>query len=98
MGCDMSNEKLSYEFCDSDTGYVIFKQNDDSEQSVSIVGYAEDEDYSLLFSSSPDMLAALKSIIECFDCTDGRVWTNSSKRRALDAAHAAVKLAFGEKE
>lgn len=41
---------------------------------------------------------ALNDILCVFDCADGRVWTNSSKRRALDAAHAVVKLALGEKE
>ena len=50
-----------------------------------------------LIASSPDLLSALQQLVEIYDCTDGRVWTTSSKRRALDAAHAAIKKALGEK-
>lgn len=50
------------------------------------------------YSSQPDLLAALQQLLEIYDCTDGRAWTTSSKRRALDAAHAAVKKALGENQ
>ncbi|EFQ9579859.1 hypothetical protein H0J91_004547 [Salmonella enterica] len=43
-----------------------------------------------------DLSVALQQLVEIYDCTDGRVWTTSSKRRALDAAHAAIKKALGE--
>ncbi|WYC18348.1 hypothetical protein [Citrobacter phage vB_CfrS_K1M] len=49
-----------------------------------------------LIAASPDLLAALQQLVEIYDCTDGRAWTTSSKRRALDAAHAAIKKALGE--
>lgn len=49
-----------------------------------------------LISASPDLLAALQQLVEIYDCTDGRVWTTASKRRALDAAHAAISKALGE--
>lgn len=49
-----------------------------------------------LMASSPELLLALQQLVEIYDCTDGRVWTVSSKRRALDAAHAAIKKALGE--
>lgn len=43
-----------------------------------------------------DLSVALQQLVEIYDCTDGRVWTTSSKRRALDAANAAIKKALGE--
>lgn len=49
-----------------------------------------------MFAASPDLLAALQQLVEIYDCTDGRIWTTSSKRRALDAAHSAIKKALGE--
>lgn len=91
------------DLADSDNGSIV---NDDAhcvcyfgddEQYYPTGGIAPSDYDMALILSAPNMLAALQSIIECFDCTDGRVWTNSSKRRALDAAHAAVKLALGEK-
>lgn len=52
----------------------------------------------VFIAAAPEVFAALQGLLEVFDCTDGRVWTTASKRRALDAAHSAVKLALGEKE
>ena len=49
-----------------------------------------------LMAASPDLLSALQQLMEIHDCTDGRVWTVSSKRHALDAAHAAINKALGE--
>lgn len=51
-----------------------------------------------LAASAPDLLEALQGILEIYDDHSGKIWTNSSKRRALDAGRAAVKLALGEKE
>ena len=43
-----------------------------------------------------DLSVALQQLVEIYDCTDGQSWTTSSKRRALDAAHSAIKKALGE--
>lgn len=50
------------------------------------------------FGINSALLSAIQGLLEIYDCVDGRVWTTASKRRALDAAHEAVKLALGEKE
>lgn len=42
------------------------------------------------------MLAALQKLLEIYDDHSGKVWTTSSKRRALDNARAAVNKALGE--
>lgn len=49
-----------------------------------------------LISSSPDLLSALQRLLEIYDDQSGKVWTTSSKRRALDNARAAVNKALGE--
>lgn len=49
-----------------------------------------------LIASAPDLLSALQQLMEIYDCTDGRVWTTSSRRRALDNARSAVNKALGE--
>lgn len=60
----------------------------------------ESQDYLMananLIAASPDLLAALQQLAEIYDCNDGCVWTTSSKRRALDAAHAVIRKALGE--
>jgi hypothetical protein len=43
-----------------------------------------------------ELLTAIQSLLEIYDCQDGRQWTTLSKRRALDDAHAAVNKALGE--
>ena len=43
-----------------------------------------------------ELVVAMQQIIECYDSADGKVWTTSSKRRALDNARAAVNKALGE--
>lgn len=48
-----------------------------------------------LIASSPELLSALQQLLEIYDDQSGKVWTTSSKRRALDAAHAAIKKALG---
>lgn len=43
-----------------------------------------------------ELIVAMQQMIECYDSADGKVWTTSSKRRALDDARAAVNKALGE--
>lgn len=43
-----------------------------------------------------ELVIAIQQVIECYDSVDGKVWTTSSKRRALDNARAAVNKALGE--
>lgn len=52
------------------------------------VGYCHD--------NNKTMLSALQQILEIYDDQSGKVWTTSSKRRALDNARAAVNKALGE--
>lgn len=75
----------------------------DSGESVAITNQvANDKEWKLRdantapIASSPDLLSAIQQLVEIYDCTDGRSWTTSSKRRALDAAHTAIKKALGE--
>lgn len=42
------------------------------------------------------MLSALQQLLEIYDDHSGKVWTTSSKCRALDNARAAVNKALGE--
>lgn len=49
-----------------------------------------------LILASPNLLSALKQLLEIYDDHSGKVWTRSSKRRALDNARAAVNKALGE--
>lgn len=42
------------------------------------------------------ILAVLQKLIEIYGDHSGKVWTTSSKRRALDNARAAVNKALGE--
>ena len=50
----------------------------------------------VLISSAPELLAALQQLLEIYDDQSGKVWTTSSKRRALDNARASVNKALGE--
>ncbi|ATE85706.1 hypothetical protein KGB36_gp46 [Shigella phage Sf11 SMD-2017] len=43
-----------------------------------------------------ELVIAVQQVIECYDSAGGKVWTTSSKRRALDNARAAVNKALGE--
>ena len=52
------------------------------------VGYCHD--------NNKTVLAALQQLLEIYDDHSGKVWTTSSKRRALDNARAAVNKALGE--
>ena len=49
-----------------------------------------------LIAASPDLLSALQQLLEIYDDQSGKVWTTSSKRRALNVARAAVNKALGE--
>lgn len=49
-----------------------------------------------LIAASPDLLASLQKLLEIYDDQSGKVWTTSSKRRALDNARAVVNKALGE--
>ncbi len=49
-----------------------------------------------LLAASPDLLSSLQRLLEIYDDNSGKVWTTSSKRRALDNARAAVNKALGE--
>lgn len=42
------------------------------------------------------MLSVLQQLLEIYDDQSGKVWTTSSKRRALNDARAAVNKALGE--
>lgn len=48
-----------------------------------------------LIAASPDLLAALQQLLEIYDDQSGKVWTTSSKRRALDNARAVVNKVLG---
>lgn len=52
------------------------------------VGYCHD--------NNKDILSALQQLLEIYDDHSGKVWTTSSKRRALDDAREAVNKALGE--
>ena len=52
------------------------------------VGYCHD--------NNKATLAALQQLLEIYDDQSGKIWTTSSKRRALDNARAAVNKALGE--
>ena len=52
------------------------------------VGYCHD--------NNKAMLEALQQLLEIYDDNSGKVWTTSSKRRALDNARVAVNKALGE--
>lgn len=49
-----------------------------------------------LIAASPGLLSALQQLLEIYDDQSGKVWTTSSKRRALDNARAAVNKALRE--
>lgn len=49
-----------------------------------------------LIAASPCLLSALQQLLEIYDDNSGKVWTTSSKRRALDDARTAVNKALGE--
>lgn len=81
--------------------YQLFSEWFDS---VGFVGMTDrEEDWILLgFSvgychdNNKTALAALQQLLEIYDDNSGKVWTTSSKRRALDNARAAVNKALGE--
>lgn len=52
------------------------------------IGYCHDNNKS--------MALALQQLLEIYDDKSGKVWTTSSKRRALDNARAAINKSLGE--
>ena len=56
------------------------------------------KDDGVLMAASPRLLSALQSLVNIYDDKSGRQWTTSTKRRALDEAHAAIAQALGETE
>ena len=56
-----------------------------------IVDYAD-----LPLIEGKHLLSALQQLLEIYDDQSGKVWTTSSKRRALDNAREAVNKALGE--
>ena len=51
-----------------------------------------------IIAASPELLSALQRLLEIYDDQSGKVWTTSSKSRALDNARAAVNKALGEEK
>lgn len=43
-----------------------------------------------------ELVVAIQQLLEIYDDHSGKVWTTSSKRRALDNTRAAVNKALGE--
>lgn len=80
--------------------YQLFRKWFDS---VGFVGMTDTEKDRLWFGFSvgychdnnKSMLAALQQLLEIYDDQSGKVWTTSSKRRAMDNARAAVNKALG---
>lgn len=49
-----------------------------------------------LIAASPDLLSALQRLVEVYDSEDGKQWTTTSKREAIEKAREAINLALGE--
>lgn len=49
-----------------------------------------------LISASTDLLSALQHLVEVYDSEDGKQWTTTSKREAIEKAREAINLALGE--
>ena len=49
-----------------------------------------------LIASAPDLLSAIKHLVEVYDSEDGKQWTTSSKKAAIAEARAAINKALGE--
>lgn len=92
----MKNEDLFFDLNITEDGYVIGRHNHDAADSVSVIGYTEESKHAQLFVSAPCLLSALQQLLEIYDDHSGKVWTTSSKRRALDNARAVVNKALGE--
>ena len=83
----------------SDEGCVVIRDGDLFSHVASNIGYPSDEEdmaNANLIASSPELLSALQQLLEIYDDQSGKVWTASSKRRALDNARASVNKALGE--
>ena len=83
----------------SDEGCVVIRDDEFFGHVASNIGYPSDEEdmaNANLIASSPELLSGLQQLLEIYDDHSGKVWTTSSKRRALDNARAAVNKALGE--
>lgn len=83
----------------SDEGTLVVRDDMWFSHVASNIGYStydEDVANANLIASSPELLSALQRLLEIYDDQSGKVWTTSSKRRALDNARAAVNKALGE--
>lgn len=58
----------------------------------------DDKNNALLIATSPRLLSALQLLVRIYDDKSGKQWTTSTKRRALDEAHATIAQALGESE
>ena len=92
----MKDEDLFFDLNITEDGYLIGRYNHDAADSVSVIGYTEESKHAQLFVSAPCLLSSLQQLLEIYDDHFGKVWTTSSKRRALDNARAAVNKALGE--
>lgn len=92
----MKDEDLFFDLNITEDGYVIGRHNHDAADSVSVIGYTEESKHAQLFVSAPCLLSSLQQLLDIYDDHSGKVWTTSSKRRALDNARAAVNKASGE--
>lgn len=92
----MKNEGLFFDLNITEDGYIIGRHNHDVADSVSVVGYTEESKHAQMFVAAPRLLSALQQLLEIYGDQSGKVWTTSSKRRALDDARAAVNKALGE--
>ncbi|MEE3759725.1 hypothetical protein V2H33_22085 [Escherichia coli] len=85
----------------SDEGCVVIRDDYFFSHVASNIGYPSDEEdmaNANLIASSPELLSALQQLLEIYDDNSGKVWTTSSKRRALDGARDAVNKALEENQ
>lgn len=67
-----------------------------SEQYYPTDGEAPSDSDMALILASPDLLAALQSLVEIYDNDGSRLYTAETKQRALDKAKVAIDKALGE--
>jgi hypothetical protein len=67
---------------------------------VAVVVNFQDDDMmnadAQLIAASPDLLAALQSLVEIYDNDGSRLYTTETKQRALDKAKVAIDKVLGE--
>lgn len=83
----------------SDEGTLVIRDDMWFSHVASNIGYPTDDEDAAnanLIAASPELLSALQQLLEIYDDQSGKVWTTSSKRRALDNARVAVDKVLGE--